>query len=76
MNTAVIVDAGAEEDRKKETKTNRTKQVDDADAEKKQNSPSMPSSVLESHMPVPRKQAFSLIVPRNPRYNIPKNIHF
>ena len=46
MNTAVIVDAGAEEDRKKETKTNRTKQVDDADAEKKQNPPSMLFSVL------------------------------
>ena len=41
MNTAFIVDVVAEKERKKGTKTNRTKQVDDADAEKKQNPPSM-----------------------------------
>ena len=56
MNTAFIVDVVAEEERKKETKTNRPKQVDDADAEKKQNSPSMPSSVLAvsyTHLTLP-----------------------
>ena len=46
MNTAFIVDVVAEKERKKGTKTNRTKQVDDADAEKKQNPPSMLFSVL------------------------------
>jgi len=46
VNTALIVDVVAETERKKGTKTNRTKQVDDADAEKKQNPPSMLFSVL------------------------------
>ena len=50
MNTAFIVDVVAEKERKKGTKTNRTKQVDDADAEKKQNPPSMLFSVQVAHV--------------------------